>query len=118
MNWYENYEDILSLCEWLDSECVLFTDATAAIAMLQNPTKWQREYAAWRLWLEIPTKCKQSQEMVVVAVIGGDEINQEFSEKVRRKYKSEKSGGRHHSFPRSLFNLVFGCVEPEESGNE
>ena len=118
MKWHDDQEELLRFCEWLDSECVMFHSTRNALDMLKKPLRWQREYDAWRLWLEVPPECKRTKQMVVEAVIAGDAIDWHFCQRVRDSYKREQCGSKHHSFPTRIFNLLFGVTEPEEDNHE
>tara|TARA_R110002096_G_scaffold134022_1_gene285045 strand:- start:719 stop:1075 length:357 start_codon:yes stop_codon:yes gene_type:complete len=118
MKWHDDIDALLGFCEWLDEWCIMFPETSMAIDMLRKPLRWYREYDAWQLWLEVPVSCERTREMILDAVIEGDEIDGEFADKVRESYEREQCGSKHHSFPTRLFNLVFGVTEPEEDDDE
>lgn len=118
MKWHDDFSTLLELCEWLDAECMMFPETIGALDMLRKPLRWYREYDAWQLWCEIPSCCERARDEVVDAVIDGRAIDSDFVDSIRKRYKRELLGSRHHSFTTRVFNLVFGCTEPEENEHE
>lgn len=47
--WYDNTDDVVSLAQWLHSECCYFLDVGSVIYFFEKPWKWTREFHIWQL---------------------------------------------------------------------
>lgn len=49
MKWYETYDNVVTLAEWLDMLCE-FNETSDVIRFFEKPWKWDREWNLFQQW--------------------------------------------------------------------
>lgn len=66
--WHENFDNVLGLADWLDSECGYFKSVSDCIYFFEKPWKWGWEYKFWRMWLDAEGDTEKC-ELIVEAML-------------------------------------------------